>query len=167
MKFYQSGNNIIPKLIAVFMTPLWAIPLAQGVKHSNEILLLLGVVLLIITIWTFLGKWQRYVDSVTGKVVTHKKWLWFTWNDETPLSQYKYLAVVDEVQPMDSGPSRSYWHVNLVGKHSSSSKTGGFDINLNLKSFNSKEYSQAEVMQFTQEVAEALNMEIKVEARFE
>jgi len=166
MKIYQTGNNIIPKLIAVFMTPVWAVPLGQGIKHDSILLMLLAAVLLVVTIWTFVGKSERYVDTDKQKVITQKKWLWFSWGEESPLSQYKYLAVVDQVFTPDRGTSTLYWNVNLVGKYSSSNETGGFNTNLNLKSFDSNKSTKDEVMQFTDGVADTLNMEVKVEARF-
>ena len=166
MRIYQTGNNIIPKVIAVFMTPLWAVPLAQGIKYDAVLLILLAVTLLITTIWTFLGKSERYVDTDKQKVISQKKWLWFIWGDESPLSQYKYVAVVDQVYTPDRGPSSLYWNVNLVGKYSTSNKTGGFDTNFNLKSFDSKKNSKEEVMQFANRAAKELNMDIHMKASF-
>ncbi len=148
------------------MTPVWAVPLGQGIKHDSILLMLLAAVLLVVTIWTFVGKSERYVDTDKQKVITQKKWLWFSWGEESPLSQYKYLAVVDQVFTPDRGTSTLYWNVNLVGKYSSSNETGGFNTNLNLKSFDSNKSTKDEVMQFTDGVADTLNMEVKVEARF-
>ncbi len=168
MKIHQTGNNITPKLISVFMTPLWAVPLTQGFKHDSILLILMAVMLLIVTIWTFLGKSERYVDTDKQKVISQKKWLWFSWGNESPLSQYKYVAVIDQVYTPDRGTSTLYWNVNLVGKYSSSNQTGGFNtnLNLNLKSFDSKKSTKDEVMQFTYDVANALKFEVKVEASF-
>ena len=170
MKFYRTGNNIIPKLVTIFMTPLWAIPLGQGVKHSSLILIIIGVVLLLLTIWTFFGKSQRYVDSITRKVVNEKRWLWFKWGDESSLSQYKYLTVVDYHSfstESGSGPSILYWHVNLVGKYSSSNNVGGFDTNFTLKSFESEKSTQQQVMKYAHELAAELKLEVVIEANFE
>jgi hypothetical protein len=152
------------------MTPLWGIPLGQGLKHSNLLLITLSAVLLLVTIWTFFGKSQRYVDSTTGKVVNEKSWLWFKWGDESSLSQYKYLAVVDyhaSSTESGSGPSSLYWEVNLVGKYSSSNNVGGFDTNFTLKSFKSEKSTQTQVMKYAHEVARELKIEVVVEANFE
>ncbi len=166
MKIYQTGNNIVPKIIAVFMMPLWALPLGQGIKHDSVFLIFLAAVLLVLTIWTFLGKSERYVDTDKQKVITQKKWLWFIWGNESSLSQYKHLAVVDRVYTPDRGASSLYWDINLIGKYSSSNQSGGFNTNLNLKSFDAKKRSKEEVMEFTSKVAQELEIDIKVEARF-
>lgn len=166
MKIYQTGNNIIPKLISVFMTPLWAVPLSHGVKFSNPFWLALGVLLLGVSIWTFMGTSQRYVDSVKKKVITEKKWLWFTWGDESSLSNYKHLAVVDYSanNGSGSGPSTVFWHVNLVGKYSSSNNIGGFEENMNLKSFDSTKNTKEKLLDDANEIAQQLDMKVIIEA---
>lgn len=165
MKIYETGNNIIPKLVCVFMTPLWAVPLSLGMKYSSLFWVLLGVLLLVVSIWTFMGKSQRYVDSLKKKVITEKQWLWFTWGDETSLSNYKHLALVDycSTNGTGSGPASVYWHVNLVGKYSGSNATGGFDNNINLKSFDSKKYTKEAALSVVEEIASELDMKVIIE----
>ncbi len=168
MKYYQTGNNIIPKICGLFMTPLWAVPLAQGFRHSSVLLILLGVVFFILTIWTFMGKSERYVDTIKKTIITQKKWLWFTWGDETSLSNYKFLAVVDysSTNGSGSGPASVFWHVNLVSQHSSSYGIGNFDNNINLKSFNTKNTSKEVILNAANEMASQLNMKVVIEANF-
>lgn len=169
MKIYQPGKNTQLKvlgLLAIFAGLIGFI--VTGIQNNSNLLLCIGLALTVMGIWTCLGKFEKYIDVKSRKVVTSKKWLWFSWGNEIPLSQYKYISIVKGNPRTYADPAYTnpeVYNVNLVGKNEVTDHSGTHTINMWLGGFNIKDGGREKALSYAHEISEKIEIPINSNKR--
>jgi len=163
MKYYQPYQNWYPKIVSIFPVSFGLVIFYEGYRSDSLALVVFGGFLLALGISTIFGLFERYIETDLKKVITRKKWLWFVWENEIPLSQYKYLAVVRRISSSeDSNRITVFWEVNLVSKYAGNDRTGGFSTNICFGSYKKNDGKNV-AREFAERISQDIGLRVHIE----
>ena len=108
MLIHGQGSKLI-RLLAFF--PIF-IGLFFGIyflRYKSGFAGVMTLVFVAVAIWTLKARVTRIIDTTNQTYITCSNWLWMSWNNREPLSQFTHIAVIrSDINTEGSSSSTSY-----------------------------------------------------------